>query len=122
MAKQSITNGESGLSARNKINENFTELYNAIPSPIKLNGVNANTIQEIQANTFIDTLSVNVVSGSPLIKIGTVSNAADIVDEQVFTGFNKIQVDKYYSTTQNIYITISGGVVNIRIDVLNSYN
>src|ERR1041385_8512720 len=27
MAKQTVNNGDSGLSARNKINENFTELY-----------------------------------------------------------------------------------------------
>lgn len=30
MAKQTINNGESGLSARNKLNDNFTEVYNSV--------------------------------------------------------------------------------------------
>ena len=32
MAKQTINNGESGLSVRNKLNSNFTELYNSVSS------------------------------------------------------------------------------------------
>jgi hypothetical protein len=32
MAKQTVDNGESGLSARNKINSNFTELYDILTS------------------------------------------------------------------------------------------
>lgn len=38
MAQQTVNNGDSGLSARNKINGNFTELYTGGPftAPVKL--------------------------------------------------------------------------------------
>lgn len=37
MAQQTINNGDTGLSARTKINDNFTELYNGIGSSGKYN-------------------------------------------------------------------------------------
>lgn len=121
MSQTTINNGDGGSVARAAINNNFTELYAAIPTPIKLSGQSADTIIALPANTWLNYILITVTANSPTIKIGTVANAGDIMEEMTsMAGSYKIQIDKYFSSAQNIYFTISGGTISARIDITKS--
>ena len=119
MARIEIDNGNSGLVARNAINGMTNELYAAINVPIKFSA-SANITYGLAANTFLETVCVSVVSGTPTIKLGTISDAADLISEQTLNGFNVFKIESYYASAQTIYFTVSGGVINIRLNLTNS--
>lgn len=121
MAQQIINNGESGLVVRNKLNSMYTELYGAIVSPLKLTGINSNAQQAISANTFLQAIYISSTTGTPTIRIGTTPNGQDICPDVQPGSFQSIIVQQYYSTGVTLYITLSGGTVNIRFDVIQSF-
>lgn len=117
--QQTVNNGDSGLDARNKINGNFTELYGSITTPIKLPGVGANTSVVIPANSFITNLYVALATGSPTIRIGTTPNGQEILPDS--EPFQVLSLNQYFANNTTLYITVSGGSVNIRIELLKSF-
>jgi hypothetical protein len=121
MSQQTVNNGDTGLNARNKINGNFTELYGAIVQPLKLPGVSANTTQAINANTFIQSISLSATSGTPTIRIGTTANGTDVMLDTKPGSFTQTTIQRYFSAAATLYITVTGGTVNIRIDLLNGF-
>ena len=66
MTIQTINNGETGLQVRNKINQNFDELYNQIE-----------TVTSLSADTTIDdtygTMSVDATAANTTITLPTAS-------------------------------------------------
>lgn len=121
MSQQIVNNGEAGVDARTAINSNFTELYSSLVLPLKLAGVNANTSQPIAANTFVQDIFISASAGTPLLRIGTTPNGTDIMPDTTPGSFAQVSVQEYFASLTTLYITISGGTVNIRINVLNNF-
>lgn len=121
MAQQIINNLESGLSVRNKLNTMFGELYGAVVAPLKQPGINGNTQQIIPVDTFLQAIYISPVSGTPVIKIGTTANGDEICPEIQPAGFQSVIVQQYFAVSTTLYITLSGGVVNLRYDVIQDF-
>lgn len=116
-----INNNDSGLLTRTNLNNMFQELYGAIFIPIKLENLAANTNQGIAANTYVYQVSLNKVSGTPVVRIGTTANGTDILDDTEVGSFNQALIQQYFGTANTFYITLSGGVINVRFDVNNNF-
>jgi hypothetical protein len=121
MAQQVINNGESGLVVRNKLNSMFTELYAAVVLPLKLTGIAGNTQQVIPVDTFLQAVYISATAGTPTIRIGTTPNGEEICPEVQPGSFQPVVVQQYYSAGVTLYITLSGGTVNIRFDVIQDF-
>jgi len=124
MAQQIISNDESGLNARNAINQNFTELYNNLLIPIKIPGISSNTTQPIAANVWIAAITVGPVSGGPVtLRIGTSPNGEELLADYDISQVTAVNTNLYSGTGVTLYFTFSGtaGVINVRIDVINNY-
>ena len=115
--KVTINNSDSGNVVRTALNNMFTELYNVINNYIQLLNVSTNTSQVIPANTKVKSISINVVSGTPTVNIGTTDGAGDIIITTLLSGFNEFIVDEYYPTGATFYIDVSGGTVSIGIEI-----
>ena len=125
MAQQTITNGEGGLSARDAINGNFTELYASLPIPIKIAGMNANYNQAIAANAMVAAIAIAPISGGPItLRIGITANGQEIFPDTAISGFTPVQAQQYYASAGTLYFTFTSGTgtLNVLIDVLNNYN
>lgn len=119
--QQTINNGDSGLDVRTKLNDMFTELYGASTLPIKIKNIGTNETQVIPENTLVQDLTLSKVSGTPVIRIGTTANGEEILADTNVGDFTQAAIDRFYSSNSTWYLTISGGVLNIRINVINNY-
>ena len=120
--QQIINNGESGLVVRNKLNDMFGELYGSFTIPIKLEGLTANTTQNIATNTFLQEIAIIAVSGTPTVRIGTTPNGEEIVPDVFPSSISLTTVQQYFASATPLYITISGGgSINIRMDILTNF-
>ncbi len=122
MAQQYIFLDQTGLSALNVLNQNFTELYGAITLPIKIPGISSNVDVIIPANTFIPFIFLTAVSGNPIVNIGLTPDGGEILPTYAISPFLPVQAQQYFLGAGNLYFTITGGEVNIRIDVIYNYN
>lgn len=119
--QQIIENAESGLNVRTALNQNFTELYSAIITPIKLTVTGSQT-QIISANTFITYISLTPLTGTPNLNIGTTNGGGEILDTTEIDGFTPILVQQYFPNASILYFNLSGiGSVNVRIDYIPNY-
>ena len=121
MALETINNNESGLSVRTKLNSMFTELYSSEPVPVKLINQNADTLSAVVSGDYIPQITIKYVSGTPLIKVGTTLVGSDLIEETTITDFIIAKPEHYFSAPGNIYFTISGGAISIRIDKIQNY-
>jgi hypothetical protein len=121
MARIPINNGQSGLVVRTALNGMFTEIYAAIVLPLKLNGINSNTQQVIPVDTFVQALYISTTAGAPFIRIGTTPNGEEICPDVNPGAFQPVAVQQYFATGSTFYITISGGTVSIRFDVIQDF-
>lgn len=121
MAQITIINGESGLSVRNALNGMFGELYGAIVQPLKQIGISSNVQQAIPVNTYVNGAFISTVSGNPTVRIGTTPNGQDICPDVQPGSLQPVLVQQYFSGGVTLYITISGGTVNIRFDVIQQF-
>jgi hypothetical protein len=65
-------------------------------------------------NSWVGRGIVRAVSGSPTVKIGSTAGGEDYLPSQVVTN-QLFEINTYFESTANIYFTISGGYINIRI-------
>jgi hypothetical protein len=121
MAQQVINNGESGLVVRNKLNSMFAELYAAVVLPLKLTGITGNTQQVIPVDTFLQAVYISATAGTPTIRIGTTPNGEEICPDVQPGSFQPVVVQQYFASGVTLYITLSGGTVNIRFDVIQDF-
>lgn len=113
----------TGQAALNVINGNFTELYGNLQPPVKLLGVNANTQQAIPAGAKVVGISISGTAGAPVLRIGITANGTEILPDTSIGNSQDVQPDEYFQNAGNLYFTLSGGTVNIRIDIIpNFYN
>jgi hypothetical protein len=121
MAQQTINNGESGLVVRNKLNDMFGELYGAIVLPVRRNDVSGNFQQLISGNAYLNAVYISKTFGTPTIRIGTTPNGEEICPDIQPGDFQSVIVQQYFSGGASLYITLSGGRVNIRFDLIQSF-
>lgn len=76
----------------------------------------------IDANTWVEKISFKTVSGNPTIRIGTSPNGTDIIKDILVNSSLPVIIQNHYLVQTSIYITISGGNVNIRVDFIKNYN
>lgn len=75
----------------------------------------------IPANSFVNGVGIKNVAGSPTIKIGTTYGGEEILPATLYTEFSYNLWQGYYNTATNIYINITGGTMDLRIDYTNPY-
>lgn len=121
MSQTFINNNDPGLDVRNTLNFMFTEIYASIIVPIKIPGVNLNTVQTIPFNTWLNQIIVATTAGGPTLRIGTTANGTELCDDTLVGAYFRIPAGLYFPNNQDIYFTISGGVINVRIDVIPNY-
>jgi hypothetical protein len=81
---------------------------------------NANFTISMLANSCLKEIHFKYISGTPIIKVGTTAGGSDIVAEFTSTSIDRNITDFYNIGAQTVYISISGGVVNIKTQILNS--
>lgn len=121
MAQIPINNGQSGLVVRTALNSMFAEIYGAIVLPLKINGATGNTQQLIPADTYLQAIYISATAGTPTIRIGTTPNGEEICPDVQPGSFQPVLVQQYFSSGATLYITMSGGTVNIRFDVIQDF-
>jgi len=89
--------------------------------PLKLQNLSINTSQMLPADSWIEKFSITPVSGSPVIKIGLTSNGSEILDSTTVSELIPLIYQQYIASDTTFYFSISGGVVNIRIDFQINY-
>jgi len=77
----------------------------------------------INTDTYVDSLALLPVTGTPTIRIGTTANGTDIMGDTVISGFNQVTVNKYFQAGGILYVTQSAnnGTVSLRVNVSNNY-
>jgi len=126
MAQQIINNLEQAPAVRAALNGNFTELYGAIPLPVKLPNQAANTNYPIPPNTLIQFILIQWAEGDPVLRIGTTAGGNEIMDDTPITVdmaqdplpvniMRPIGVDGI-----QLYFTIAGGNVNLSLFMLKN--
>ncbi len=90
----------------------------------KLVNQSASFTKAFDAGTILERISFAHVSGSPLIKVGTTLDGTEIslAEMSVPSGDYLVLVpNKIFSGTTTVYITISGGTVNVNFDYITNY-
>jgi hypothetical protein len=121
MAQIIIQNGQSGLVVRNALNAMYTELYGAIVLPLKLPGITGNTQQIIPVDTFLQAIYMTATAGTPTVRIGTTPNGTEISPDVQPGAFQSVIVQQYFASGTTLYITMSGGTLNFRFDVIADF-
>lgn len=120
-----VNNGDSGLTSRNTINGNFTELYANLNLPIKIAGMNANFNQAIGANVMVTTINISPKTGGPVtLRIGITANGQEILEDTEISAPQPVQAGQLFTSSGTLYFTFSSGsgTLNVRIDVINNFN
>lgn len=124
MAQQIITLGERGDAALSAINGNFTELYSTITQPLKFKLQAANFQPTIPANTYVDAIFVALANGSDpaTVRIGTTPNGTELSEDFTPDGTGQeVDIKENFPVDTIIYFTISGGTVNIRVNIIPNF-
>jgi hypothetical protein len=79
-----------------------------------------NYTQAIQANSFIKNIYLKAVSGTPIVYIGISPGSNDVLESQTVT-FQPINTDQYFANAGNLYFTVTGGTINIRIELIPNF-
>lgn len=113
MAQQLIVVGvTSGTVGAAIINENFTELYNAIQQPLKFPGQSVTFQTVIPANTKVKTCDVVLVSGAGTVSVGLTPNGIDFTPNGPISpdaNALELDMDQYFAQATTLYITITDG-------------
>jgi hypothetical protein len=123
MAQVTINDGDTGLNVRNALNGMFTELYGNITQPLKFKGQAANFSTTIPANTFVSALFVALAAGGPVtVRIGLTPNGTEISGDISPDGTGlEVGANQNFPVDTLLYFTITGGMVNIRINVIPNF-
>lgn len=118
MAQQILPNLESAVGARGIINGNFTELYGALPLPIKAPGLAANSQIQIPAGSFLWYMFITPVSGDVTISIGTTPGGTELMDATELLQFISLKPELPCPNVTNIYITITAGAGEFNVSAI----
>jgi hypothetical protein len=88
-------------------------LTNSALTPLKYENINQNQIIQIAPGTFIESIISQAISGSPVWSLGTTAGGVDLVPNTTPGTFNKVNFNQFYSANTTLYLTVSGGTINI---------
>ena len=77
--------------------------------------------QTVAADTMVTNFFVTIASGAPTIRIGTTDMGIDILGDTLITGNQPIPNLTYFPSSGAVYFYVTGGNVNVRIDLTNNY-
>lgn len=109
------------MNVRTSLNQMFNDLYGALSFPTKLEGISANTTWIVPPNSKIIGIDLSATSGNPTVSIGTTPAGSDIVASVQPGTYSPNPQELYFATATTIYITVSGGTLNIRINLFSNY-
>ena len=89
-------------------------------SILQLSNISADTTFSLPANTWFEDIFAIDLSGAPLLAIGTSPGANDVVDFTPISGVFTQMIQSLYVPITLFYVTLSGGSVNLRIDIKSS--
>lgn len=123
MSQLFITLGMKGDDAKDVINNNFTELYGAIPTPVKLPGEVTNFTKDLPANTMITGISLLALVNNPTIRIGITPNGQEILPDTVTGPSQDLNAQYYCQDATTLYFTfVQGpGAIGARVNVVYNY-
>lgn len=87
-------------------------------------GKNVGSYSEVfgDSETFIKSIAVEKISGSPSVKIGITPGGNEILDTTAITDFAYIDAKQWFASGGTIYYEVSGsGSIGIRFDYESSY-
>lgn len=123
MAQAFILDGQGGLPARDIINNNFSELFGAGQFPIKIANVGGSFTIDIPANSWLTSIYISPLLGTPNISIGYEPAGGEIIDSLDITQFTPISVQQYFDVDAVLYFTFNNtDTCNIRIDLITDFN
>lgn len=121
MAQYIIENEDSGYTVRTELNNMFSELYAGIPAPTRLLSQTGNIILGVNQDSYVEKISLLPVVGSPTVSIGTTPTGQEVLQAMSVAQFMIVVAQVYFQGAGNLYISISGGSVDIRIDLSSNY-
>lgn len=79
--------------------------------------------QVLGSNVKLESIDIRWISGTPSIIAGTTALASDILSARTPTSGNPSCniLSEYYQTAQTLYITVTGGTVDINTNIRESY-
>lgn len=102
--------------------ENFASIINAgIPTISKDTAKSASYTKTIPANSLLQRIDIKRTSGTPVIKVGTTLAGDEVMLSQTVSTFSINEVPEMFGTLTTLYITISGGTVNINFVYHENY-
>lgn len=119
MGQITINNGDSGLVVRNALNGMFTELYGSIVTAIKIPGQNVTFMYSVPGNTFIHDIFIALANGSDpaTVRLGSTPNGTEYTEDiEPSAAGLQVSLQQYFGVQTPVYITISGGTLNFRIN------
>jgi len=99
----------------------YQQLFAGLPVPIQLSEIGVDTIITIMADTWLEKISCEDVSGNPTVSIGTVPGGVDVMESQLILGLVPYGAKMRFKDETLLYVSVSGGVVNIRFDVVPNF-
>lgn len=123
MAQNIINDGQGGLSVREALNDNFDQLFGAGQFPIKIANVGGSFTVDIPANSWLTSIYISPLLGTPNISIGYEPAGGEIIYSLDITQFTPISVQQYYDVDTVLYFTFNNtDTCNIRIDLITDFN
>lgn len=88
---------------------------------LKSTNKSANFTALLAANTKVLAVDFKIVSGTPTIKVGTSNGGEEIIYQETISANAMRAVSEYFSVETTLYISVSGGVVDVNILTINNY-
>lgn len=67
----------------------------------------------LPGGTYLDSSLVNKISGTPSFKVGTTLGAGDIIPLTAVSQFAKTTLEKLFTENQTLFVTITGGNIDL---------
>ena len=80
----------------------------------------------INANSYIGSFKIKILTGTPSIKIGTTAGGTDIVDDGsgnpvlITSPTDQIFINRIFPTAGGLNITVSGGTIDLNFDLIEN--
>lgn len=121
MSYTPINNGDSGLVAREKINNMTAELYSGKIVVTPINNSAASFTVNIAAGSYVWKIWLRLITGTATVRVGTTPNGDDILPDQVLSNSpiqgNSTEIP-VSETSYNLYFTLTSGTGTFNTSIL----
>jgi len=126
---QKVSNGEVTTDITGYLHEIIPSGNTYVSRAIKPNNLVKNVITTIVEGTgtytysaqkgYLESISFKVNTGTPTVSVGTTSNGTELMQATLIADYDIAYLNKYFSTSASVYITVSGGTIDILIKKVN---